>query len=194
MFKAGYREVEFNPAYYALIVRAVEEFWTGCILTDTPPEPEALEDLRAKYSGPDREAKGKVLAAEDWMQASFDELVGIKTRQEVLKERRKELEEGLEKAIMGYSSIRGKDGETLLATRIPKAPKPVLNRELLRREFEDVWNRYLLPPEPVFDEARFRRECRALYDQYLETPEEGEPEFKVNYPRKSASRRTESIF
>ena len=33
-----------------------------------------------------------------------------------------------------------------------------------------------------------------LYDQYLTTPEEGEPEFKVSYPRKTSSRKAEAIF
>ena len=29
---------------------------------------------------------------------------------------------------------------------------------------------------------------------YKSTPEEGEPEFKVSYPRKTSSRKTEAIF
>ena len=57
-----------------------------------------------------------------------------------------------------------------------------------------MYDQYLLVQEAVFDEARFKKECRSLYDQYLVTPEAGEPEFKVAYPRKTSSRKTETIF
>ena len=128
------------------------------------------------------------------MQADFDELLGIKSQMDILKDRKKELEDELEKAIMGYAAIYGKDGETVLCTRVPKTPKPELNRELLHKEYESVYDQYLLVQEAVFDEARFKKECRSLYDQYLVTPEAGEPEFKVAYPRKMSSRKTETIF
>lgn len=48
--------------------------------------------------------------------------------------------------------------------------------------------------EATFNEALFKKECKELYKQYLVTPEEGEPEFKVQYPRKTSARKTEAIF
>ena len=113
---------------------------------------------------------------------------------DILKDRKKELEDELEKAIMGYAAIYCKDGETLLCTRVPKAPKPVLEKELLRKEYGSVYGKYLQVQEAVFDEPLFKKECRELYDQYLVTPEAGEPEFKIAYPRKTSSRKTEAIF
>ena len=107
------------------------------------------------------------MVAEDWMQSDYDELLGIKSQMDVLKDRKKELEEELEKAIMGFAAIYGKDGETVLATRVPKTPKPELDRELLRKEYESVYDKYLLVQEAVFNEALFKKECRDLYDQYL---------------------------
>ena len=89
---------------------------------------------------------------------------------DILKDRKKELEGELEKAVMGFTAILCKDGETILCTRVPKPPKPELNRDLLRAEYPEA------------------------YDKYLVTPEEGEPEFKVSYPRKTSSRKTEAIF
>ena len=77
---------------------------------------------------------------------------------------------------------------------MPKAPKPELDTELLRKEYEAVYDKYLLVQEAVFNEPLFKKECRELYDQYLVTPEAGEPEFKVAYPRKASARRTETIF
>lgn len=194
VFNAGYREIDFNPSYYALIVQAIDEFWNGNVLAGIPPEPEQLEDLRAKYSGKNQAVKGESMVAEDWMQSDYDELLGIKSQMDVLKDRKKELEEELEKAIMGFAAIYGKDGETVLATRVPKTPKPELDRELLRKEYESVYERYLLVQEAVFNEALFKKECRDLYDQYLVTPEAGDPEFKVAYPRKTPARKTETIF
>ena len=194
VFNAGYREIDFNPSYYALIVQAIDEFWNGNVLTGTPPEPEQLEDLRVKYSGKNQAVKGESLVAEDWMQSDYEELLGIKSQMDVLKDRKKELEEELEKAIMGFAAIYGKDGETILATRVPKTPKPELDRELLRKEYESVYDKYLLVQEAVFNEALFKKECRDLYDQYLVTPEAGDPEFKVVYPRKTSSRKAETIF
>ena len=113
---------------------------------------------------------------------------------DILKDRKKELEDELEKAVMGYAAIYGKDGETVLCTRVPKSPKPELNKDLLRKEYEAVYDKYLRVQEAVFDESLFKKECRELYDQYLVTPEAGEPEFKVAYPRKTSSRKTEAIF
>jgi predicted phage-related endonuclease len=194
VFNAGYKEIDFNPSYYAMIVQAVEEFWNGNILTGTPPEPEELEDLRVKYSGKNQTVKGESFVADDWMQADYDELLGIKSQMDILKDRKKELEDELEKAIMGYAAIYAKDGETLLCTRVPKAPKPSLDKELLRKEYESIYDKYLLVQEAVFNESLFKKECRELYDQYLVTPEAGDPEFKVSYPRKTATRKAEAIF
>jgi hypothetical protein len=156
--------------------------------------PPTSGSLRAKYSGKNQAVKGESMVAEDWMQSDYDELLGIKSQMDVLKDRKKELEEELEKAIMGFAAIYGKDGETVLATRVPKTPKPELDRELLRKEYESVYERYLLVQEAVFNEALFKKECRDLYDQYLVTPEAGDPEFKVAYPRKTPARKTETIF
>ena len=194
VFNAGYREIDFNPSYYALIVKSIDEFWKGNILTGVAPEPEDLEDLRVKYSGKDRTVKGEGFVGDDWMQSDYEELLGIKTQMDILKDRRKELEDELEKAVMGYAAIYARDGETPICTRVPKAPKPGLDRELLRKEYESVYEKYLVEQEPVFDEALFKRECRELYDQYVVTPDAGEPEFKVAYPRKASARRTETIF
>ena len=194
VFNAGYREIEFNPSYFALIIQAIDEFWNGHILTGVAPEPEDLEDLRVKYSGRNQAPKGENFVAEDWMQADYDELLGIKTQMDILKDRRKELEEELEKAVMGFSAILCKDGETILCTRVPKTPKPELNRDLLKAEYPEAYDRYLVEQDAVFNEALFKKECRELYDQYLVTPEEGEPEFKVAYPRKTSSRKAETIF
>lgn len=194
VFNSGYREVEFNPSYYALLVQAIDEFWNENLLKDVAPEPEDLEDLRVKYGKQAVSIKGETLVAEDWMQADYDELLGIKTQMDTLKDRKKELEEELEKAIMGYAAIYGKDGETVLATRVPKTPKPVLDTDLLHRECEDIYKRYLEVPTAVFNEALFKKSCKEIYEQYLVTPESGEPEFKVSYPRKSAARKTAAIF
>ena len=128
------------------------------------------------------------------MQSDYDELLGIKTQMDILKDRKKELEEELEKAVMGFTAILCKDGETILCTRVPKVPKPELNRELLKAEYPEAYDRFLEEQDAVFNEGRFKKECRELYDQYLTTPEEGEPEFKVSYPRKTSSRKTETIF
>ena len=58
----------------------------------------------------------------------------------------------------------------------------------------EVWKITRADAAP-FDEAELRaRLLRELYDQYLVTPEEGEPEFKVAYPRKTSSRKAETIF
>ena len=194
VFNAGYLEIDFNPSYYALIVQAVDEFWNGNILTGTAPEPEELEDLRVKYSGKNQTVKGESFVAEDWMQSDYEELLGIKSQMDALKDRKKELESELEKAIMGFAAIYCKDGQTVLATRVPKTPKPELDRELLRKEYSSLYDQYLEVQEAVFNEALFKKECRDLYDQYLVTPEAGEPEFKVSYPRKTAARKTETIF
>lgn len=194
VFNSGYREVEFNPSYYALLVQAIDEFWNENLLKDVAPEPEDLEDLRVKYGKHAVSIKGETLVAEDWMQADYDELLGIKTQMDTLKDRKKELEEELEKAIMGYAAIYGKDGETVLATRVPKTPKPVLDTDLLHREYGDIYERYLEVPTAVFNEALFKKSCKEIYEQYLVTPESGEPEFKVSYPRKSAARKTAAIF
>lgn len=194
VFNSGYREVEFNPSYYALLVQAIDEFWNENLLKDVAPEPEDLEDLRVKYGKQAVSIKGETLVAEDWMQADYDELLGIKTQMDTLKDRKKELEEELEKAIMGYAAIYGKDGETVLATRVPKTPKPVLDTDLLHREYGDIYEKYLEVPTAVFNETLFKKSCKELYDQFLTTPEAGEPEFKISYPRKAASRRTTSVF
>ena len=194
VFNAGYKEIEFNPSYFALIVQAIDEFWNGNILTGVAPEPEELEDLRVKYSGKNQAPKGQSFVADDWMQADYDELLGIKSQMDLLKDRKKELEEELEKAVMGFAAILCKDGETVLCTRVPKTPKPELNRELLKAEYPEAYDRFLEEQDAVFNETRFKKECRELYDQYLTTPEEGDPEFKVSYPRKTSSRKTEAIF
>ncbi len=194
VFNAGYKEIEFNPSYYALIVKSIDEFWNGNILTGVAPEPEDLEDLRVKYSGKDRAVKGESFVADDWMQSDYEELLGIKSQMDILKDRRKELEDELEKAIMGYAAIYAKDGETPICTRVPKTPKPELDKELLRKEYEAIYDKYLVALDPVFDEGLFKKECRDLYDQYVVTPEAGEPEFKVAYPRKTSARKTETIF
>ncbi len=194
VFNFGYLEIDFNPSYFELIVKSIDEFWNGNILTGTAPEPEALEDLRVKYGAAAATVKGESFVAEDWMQSDYDELLGIKSQMDNLKDRKKELEEELEKAIMGYAAIYCKDGETILATRVPKAPKPELDKELLRKEYESVYDKYLVAQEAVFDEGAFKKECTDLYKQYLTTPPEGEPEFKVSYPRKASARKVEAIF
>lgn len=194
VFNSGYKEIDFNPAYYELIVDAIDDFWNGNILKGVAPEPEALEDLRVKYSSQAVTVKGESFVAEDWMQADYDELLGIKTQMDTLKDRKKELEDELEKAIMGYAAIYCKDGQTVLATRQPKTPRQELNRDLLRQEYEDIYNRYLEMQESVFNEALFKKECKELYNQYLITPEAGDPEFKITYPRKTSARKTASIF
>lgn len=194
VFNSGYKEIDFNPGYYKLIVDAIDEFWNGNILKGVAPEPEDLEDLRVKYGTSQVTVKGESFVAEDWMQADYDELLGIKSQMDTLKDRKKELEDELEKAIMGYAAIYGKDGQTVLATRQPRTPKQELNKELLRQEYEDIYNRYLELQESVFNETLFKKECRELYNQYLITPEAGEPEFKVTYPRKTSSRKTTAIF
>ena len=194
VFNAGYKEIDFNPSYFALIVQAIDEFWQGNILTMTPPEPEELEDLRVKYSGKNQAPKGKSFVADDWMQSDYDELLGIKTQMDILKDRKKELEDELEKAVMGFSAILCKDGETVLCTRVPKVPKPELNLELLKAEYPEAYDRFLEDQDAVFNEGRFKKECRELYDQYLTIPPEGDPEFKVAYPRKTSARKAEAIF
>ena len=128
------------------------------------------------------------------MQADYDELLGIKSQMDILKDRKKELEDELEKAVMGYAAILCKDGETVLCTRVPKTPKPELDRDLLRAEYPEVYDKYLVEQDAVFNDALFKKECKDLYNQYLTTPEEGEPEFKVAYPRKTSSRKAEAIF
>lgn len=194
VFNFGYREIEFNPAYFELIVQAIDEFWNENILKGVAPEPEDLEDLRVKYGTKKVTVKGESITAEDWMQASYAELLEIKLAMDNLKDRKKELEEDLEKAIMGYAAIYSKDGETVIATRMPKTPKAELNTELLHQEYESIYEKYLEVPAATFNEALFKKECKELYKQYLVTPEEGEPEFKVQYPRKTSSRKTEAIF
>ena len=113
---------------------------------------------------------------------------------DILKDRKKELEDELEKAVMGFSAILCKDGETVLCTRVPKVPKPELNLDLLKAEYPEAYDRFLEDRDAVFNEGRFKKECRELYDQYLTTPPEGDPEFKVAYPRKTSSRKAEAIF
>lgn len=194
VFNAGYKEIEFNPAYYALLVQAIDEFWNNHILTGEAPEPEDLEDLRVKYGKESVTVRGESFVAEDWMLADYDELLTIKNKMDTMKDRKKELEDELEKAIMGYSAIYAKDGQTVLATRVPKAPKPVLNTELLHQEYEDIYEKFLEVPTAVFNEALFKKNCKELYNQYLITPESGEPEFKISYPRKVSSRKTTSVF
>lgn len=194
VFNAGYKEIDFNPSYFKLIVQAIDEFWNGNILTGIAPEPEDLEDLRIKYSGKNQAPKGESLVAEDWMQSDYEELLGIKTQMDTLKDRKKELEDELEKAVMGFMAILGKDGETVLCTRVPKAPKPELDRDLLKAEYPEAFERFLEEQDAIFNEARFKKECRELYDQYLVTPEAGDPEFKVAYPRKTSTRKAEAIF
>ena len=194
VFNFGYKEIEFNPSYFALIVQAIEEFWKNNILAGVAPEPEDLEDLRVKYGSKNITVKGESFVADDWMQSDYNELLDIKNQMDILKDRKKELEDELEKAIMGYAAIYCKDGETVLATRQPKFPKPELNKELLQQEYEQIYDKYLEVQESVFNESLFKKECRELYDQYLITPEAGEPEFKVAYPRKVSTRKTTAIF
>ena len=86
-----------------------------------------------------------------------------------------------------FTFCRNHSADTLLSPE-------ELDRELLRKEYESVYDKYLLVQEAVFDEALFKKECRDLYDQYLVTPEAGDPEFKVVYPRKTSSRKAETIF
>ncbi len=194
VFNFGYKEIDFNPAYYCLLVQAIDDFWNNHIVPGVAPEPEELEDLRGKYKGKDATIKGKSMVAEQWMQADYDELLRIKVDMDNMKDRKKELEEELEKAIMGYEIIYKTDGETLLATRVPKAAKQEFNIQLLEQEYPEVYQKYLEEQPAIFSESRFKKECKELYKQYLALGEEGDPEFKVIYPRKTASRKTEPIF
>ncbi len=193
VFNFGYREVEFNPAYYKLIVDAVDDFWNNHIIPDMEPEPEDMEDLRVKY-GKDSAPKGSSIIAEDWMEDDFAELVNIRLQLDELKDRRKVLEEELEKAIMGYEIIYMKDAKTIIATRLPKAAKNEFKMDLFKIEYPEIYRKYLQEQPSVFNEALFKKEARSLYKEYVALGEEGEPEFKIAYPRKTASRKVEVIF
>lgn len=194
VFNFGYKEIDFNPAYYELIVQSIDDFWKNNIQAGVAPEPEDLEDLRVKYGSKTATVKGESFVADDWMLADYDELLTIKNKMDTLKDRKKELEEELEKAIMGYAAIYAKDGQTVIATRVPKTPKAELDRTLLQQEYPQFYQKYLEVQESTFNEALFKKECKDLYKEYLVTPAEGEPEFKVAYPRKTSARKAETIF
>ncbi len=193
VFNFGYKEIDFNPAYYNLVVQAIDEFWNNHIIPDVAPEPEALEDLRAKYNKT-ATLKGKTLIADDWMEEDFDELIRLKEAISENEKRKKELEAELEKAIMGYEIIYRQDKQTLIATRLPKTAKTAFNLDLFKEEYPELYEKYLEERPSVFNEALFKKEAKGLYKEYVVAGEEGEPEFKIAYPRKIASRKTESIF
>lgn len=194
VFNSGYLEIDFNPSYFKLIVDAIDEFWNENIMKDIAPEPEALEDLREEYSKKKVNIKGDTLVAENWMQQDYDELLEIKEKTAILSDRRKELEEQIEKAIMGYGAIYGKDGETLIATRQCEDPKPVLDLDRLKADLPETHSRYLEAQAAVFNEKLFKKECKDIYGEYTVTPEPGEPVFKINYPRRKSARRMAVAF
>jgi len=194
VLNSGFVEIDFNPSYFKLIVDAVDDFWLNNIQKDVAPEPEALEDLREEYSKKKVEVKGESLVAENWLEEDYEELLEIKEKTAILSDRKKELEEQIEKAIMGYGAIYCKDGETVIATRQCEVPKPSLDLERLAAELPETHRKYLELQEAVFNEKLFKKECKDLYGQYTVTGEPGDPVFRMNYPRRKPTRRAEAAF
>lgn len=191
----GYREIDFNPDYYDLLVSTIDRFWKEHILADVAPEPTEIEDLRAAYPAGRAAVKGETLAATPRMEAMFRELCVLKESISEQKKRETELKEQFEAAMMGYGAVVQEDG-TVIATRGPKEMKPRLNTEELKREYPSIYSRYATSSSiEEFDERLFKKECRELYGQYLFTPPPPEePEFKLLVPRKKAERKVEKLF
>ena len=195
VFNFGYREVDFNPSYFKLIIEAIDRFWNEHILADVAPEPTELEDLRAAYPLSKVTVKGEVLTASSALEAKFRELCVLKESIAEQKKRETELKEEFEKEMMGYGAVVTDDG-TVIATRGPKEMKQRLNLDELRSEYPSVYSKYVTTTsQEEFDEKLFKKECKDLWGQYLFTPAPPEePEFKIIVPRKKAERKVEKLF
>lgn len=191
----GYREVEFNPSYYAMIVEAIDAFWNGHIMKDIAPEPTELEDLRAAYPLSRVTVKGEMLTADASLQTKYRELSVLRESIAEQKKRETELKEAFEAAMMGYGAVVTDEG-TVIATRGPKEMKQKLDSDALRADYPAIWEKYARTvTTQEIDEKLFKKECRELYGQYLfMPPPPEEPEFKLIFPRKKAERKVEKLF
>lgn len=138
--KFGYRDYEFDPDFYALMVDRLEKFWKDYIVGDLEPEQTTIEDVQLKFP---RSVTGKSIEITKDLMSDLNILKTIKPQLDELTRQKKEIEDRIK--------IYMADSDTLcMANTILATYKSAKDGQ-------------------KFDEKRFAAEHPDLYAEYQRT-------------------------
>ena len=90
--KFGYRDITFDPEFYAYMTSEIEKFWVDYVLGDQEPPVTTIEDVMQKFS---RSKTGKVVEATPEVMDAITNLKSIRPQLDQLTEMKKELEDSI---------------------------------------------------------------------------------------------------
>ena len=113
----GYKEIEFDPKFYAYLVSEVENFWVNNVLANVAPPAVSADDVMLKFPIPDA---SKVNEVAEQIALDCDEYKQVKAKIAELDARKDELEESIKSQFADGEAI-SYGGLTLATWKMGKA-------------------------------------------------------------------------
>ena len=116
----GYRDIDFDPDFFAFMKGEITEFWDKYIVGNEEPPAYSAEDVLVKFP---RHTAGKTITATDDIIEQIARLKEIKAAAKAYETEQKEIEGNLKLFFADAETIEDANGKTLATW---KAPKPSL--------------------------------------------------------------------
>lgn len=113
----GYKDIAFDPDFYAWIEEEVTRFWVDYVLGDKEPDPVSASDVLLKYSS---HTDGKSIEVSDDIFVAYTSLKDVKAELSKLDERKTELEDKIKASFADAESISF-GGQTLATWKSAKS-------------------------------------------------------------------------
>lgn len=142
----GYREVDFDPAYFEWMATEVTNFWHRFIEGNEVPDVTDVADVLLRNP---RHTDGKVLVADDEMLDAVKTINRIKPRISTLDSRKKDAEAAIKKRMGDAEVLMPKEGGKPLATWRTGKDRVSFNSKRFALDHPDLYEAYkVVKPGP----------------------------------------------
>ena len=136
----GYKDMAFDPEFFAWMVEEVEKFWRDNIIGKQEPPATDISDVLLKYP---KHVQGMTLTADTDLLLAHEELVELKKEKSATESRIKELEDTFKLAMGECESVTTTDGKTL-ATWRTSASSMKFDEKAFAKAEPDLYEKYLV--------------------------------------------------
>ena len=134
----GYRDIEFDPEFFAWMVEEVDKFWVDNIMGKKAPDPINVTDILVTYPS---HVSDKSKEADEYLVSLCGQLKEIKSQIKDLEQSQKDLEDAIKFNMEDAEKLMYK-GSVLATWKSPK-PSAKFNLQRFKEEEKALYNSYL---------------------------------------------------
>jgi putative phage-type endonuclease len=137
----GYKNIDFDPDFYAFETEKIQEYWERYIIGDEEPVATDVSDVLIKFP---HHVDGKVVVADNGLIDAIAELKAIKMASKERDAKKKSLEDEIKMALGDAESLESPDGQTLATWRSAK-DSIKFDEKAFKTAEPDLYAKYVKP-------------------------------------------------